>query len=367
MFSPIKNIFTRISSVLSACVMPALPLIIAGSVFKLIYMLMGFAGLTDGTTGTLIQIFGDVPFFFLPVLVSYYAAKHFHTDTLYAIGASCVLIAPDFMALMTGPEPVSFFGLPVIRNSYAYQILPVILTVFVLSRIEKPLDRVFPAALKGSLYSFVLFAITVFLEVVLLAPLGYLIGTALSAVFAFCSAHASVPAWGLFAAVLVLLVPIGIHWIFITTVFNDLASYGHDNGTMASFLIMGMALAGADIAYAVRSKRTEDRAAYAVYGISILLTGVSEPSLYTLALRDAKAMRAVMIAALLPGMYQGLVHIPCYIYSFPAVPSVLMFYSANNPDNLKHAVIVILAAFLLGFVLTFLSCKETVPARREEA
>ena len=37
------------------------------------------------------------------------------------------------MELMTGDLPVTLFGIPVIRNSYAYQILPVILTVWVLS------------------------------------------------------------------------------------------------------------------------------------------------------------------------------------------------------------------------------------------
>ena len=358
-----KNIISRISGVLSACVMPVLPLIIAGSVFKLVHLLMGLAGVADGSTGELIRIIGDVPFYFMPVPVSYYAAKHFQTAPLYAIGAACVLLAPDFMALMTGTEAVSFLGIPVVRNSYAYQILPVILTVFVLSKIAGPLERRFPSALKGPLYSFVLFAITVALEIVVLAPLGFFIGSGLSAVLAFCSAHASVPAWGVFAAILALLVPTGLHWIFVTTVFNDLAAYGHDSGIMASFLIMGMALAGADFAYALRSGRTEDRTAYAFYGISVLLTGVSEPSLYAMALRDARAMRAVMIASLLTGMYQGLVHIPCYIYSFPAIPSVLMFYSPDHPGNLRNAVIVIIAAIVLGFILTFLSCKDPLPAQ----
>ena len=42
----------------------------------------------------------------------------------------------------------------------------------------------------------------------------------------------------------------------------------------------------------------------------------------------------------------------CYIYTFPSIPSVLMFYSVEEPNNLIKAILVGVVAFVASFIIT---------------
>ena len=340
--------------------LPVIPMIVAGSIFKLLYLILTFTPYAETTTGMILSLLGDAPFYFLPIFVAYTASKHFQTDPIYGLGAALILLAPDFIALMESTEPVTFLRIPLIQNHYAYNILPSILTVYVLSKIAPRIEKHFVPALKGTLYPFVLFAVIALLEILVIAPIGSVISRGLNAVFAFGTAHAAFLTWGIFAAALALLIPTGMHWIFESIVFTDLATKGYDNGTMASFFILVMSLAGMDLAYALRAKTGRDKAVYFGYFLGALLPGVSEPSLFAIALRDKKAMRSLLLSSFLVGMFQGIVSIHCTIYSFPALPSILMFYNPQDKYNLLQAVIAMLLSLLLGFLFTWFSCKETV-------
>ena len=360
MIQNIKQWISKASETLASCMLPVIPVIVAGSVLKLLHLVLTLTGLAETSTGVLIALLGDVPFYFLPVFVAYTASRHFKTDPIYGIGASLVLLAPDFLRLMEQEAAVTFLQVPVPQNNYAYNILPSILTVYLISRLAPALEKRFPQALKGTLYPFVLFFAVVLLEITLIAPIGFIISSGLNATFAFGTKHAAFLTWGIFAASLALMIPTGVHWVFETIVFTDLATKGYDNGTMASFLILCMSLAGMDLAYSMRAKNKTDKANYFGFFLGALLPGVSEPSLFAIAMRDKKAMRSVLISSFVVGMYQGLVTIRCYFYSFPALPSMLMFYSKDDTRNFIEAIIALVASIAISFILTFVSCKETV-------
>ena len=107
---------------------PLMPMIIAGSLTKLLCIFVGMLVKT-GTTKEILTIIGDAPFYFLPVLVAITAADHFKVDRLYAVMAAGVLLMPGLIDLMSGSEGVYLFGLPVVKATYSYSILPVILLV----------------------------------------------------------------------------------------------------------------------------------------------------------------------------------------------------------------------------------------------
>ena len=356
----VKDLISKASFHLSSCMQPVIPLIIAASLVKLLYLIMNALCPADPTTMEVIRILGDVPFYFLPVTVAVSASRHFETDIFYTVGAACVLIAPDFIALMEQDLPLRFFGIPVIRGSYSYNVLPVILTAWVLSKIKPRIEKHFSPALRGSVFPFVMFVLIAVIEILVTAPAGSVIGMGIGRIFQFCSVHAGVLTWGLFAAMTCVLVPAGLHWIFVTTAITDIAAKGVDHGIMAGFLILTFALCGMDLAYAIRSRKPEDKAQYFSYFISCLLSGVSEPSLFGIALRDPKAMKALMLACIAPGIYQGITGIDCFIYSFPALPSFLIFHNPEDPMNLVHTGVIMALGFILGLIFTLLFVKETV-------
>lgn len=65
-----------------------------------------------------------------------------------------------------------------------------------------------------------------------------------------------------------------------------------------------------------------------------------------------------IVGCIAAGIVQGILTIHCYIFTFPSIPSMLMFYSADEPANLMKAVIVGVVAFVASFVVTVLVYRD---------
>ena len=349
----ITTLISAGSAHLSACMAPLIPLITAGSLMKLATLLLGMAGVLSGSTETILTVIGDTPFYFLPVLVAITAAKHFGADLFYAVGSACMLMMPDFAALMSGADKVTFTLFPVVKTTYAYNILPVILLTWLLAKLEPKAAARFPKALKGTIYPFLVFAVSTACGFLVVGPIGTVISVGFSELLTFLSAHAGVVAWALFACAAPLLIPAGMHWIFVTTALTQISTNGYEGGIMAAFMIANLALAGADFAFCLRTKDSELKGQALSAGIVALLSGVSEPSLFGICLKEKKVLRCVMLTGIIAGIYEGIVSIRCYVYSFPALCSILMFHGPDGAANLQKAVILAVISVAVSFVLTF--------------
>lgn len=59
-----------------------------------------------------------------------------------------------------------------------------------------------------------------------------------------------------------------------------------------------------------------------------------------------------ILGCMIAGIVQGIITVHCYIYTFPSIPSVLMFYSMDEPNNLIKAILVGVVAFVASFIIT---------------
>lgn len=347
----ISSVFSAGMNHLSACMLPLIPVIIAGSLLKLICLLLDTANLSVGSTGTILSILGDTPFYFLPVLAGITAAQHFGADLFYSAGAACALVMPGLTAMMEGGEGISFLLIPVVKTTYTYSVLPVILLVWLLAKIEPHMEQIFPTILRGTIYPLCIFLSAALLGILVVGPLGTLISQGLAWILEILSARAGVLAWMLLAGLMPLLIPAGMHWVFVMIAITQLGADGVDNGIMVSFFLVGMALGGADIATAIFTKDSEYRMQAASAGLTVLLAGVSEPSLFGICMKEKKTLFCVMASAAVAGIFQGIVGIHCYVYSFPAISSILMFSSSKEPGNLWKAAVAGAIAFVVSFLL----------------
>ncbi len=354
----INGMLTAVSDHLSACMAPLIPVIIAGSLMKLICLLLNMGGILSGTTGEILTVIGDAPFYFLPVLAAVTAAEHFGADRFYTLGTACMLMMPDFIALLENSDQVTFLALPVVRANYAYNILPVVLMAWLIGKFEPKAEKRFPKVLKATIYPLLVFTICCGCAFLVIGPIGALISSGFSVLINVLSEHAGILAWPLFAAVMPILIPMGMHWIFVTMAITQISMYGCDNGIMAGFFIANMTLAGADFAVMLRTKDAELRSQAISAGVTVLLSGVSEPSLFGICLKEKRALKGAMAAGAAAGLYLGIVKIKCYVYSFPAFMSILMFQSEEGSQNLIHAVILGILSVVLGFLFTAFFMKE---------
>lgn len=351
-----KNVAAIVIDHISSCMGPVIPVLIAGGLVKLVVIIFTAAGiLAEGsTTEQILSLIGDSPLYFLPFFLAYTASSHFHVNTILAIGAVGAMMSPSFVELASSQEALFFAGIPVIKATYAYSTIPVILLIAVMVYIEKLVHKIMPKALDDILSPLVILLLSALAGLLAIGPLGTLIGNLLSGGMVWLQAHAPVAAWALFAGLSPLMVITGIHWVFVAIAVGQLGAYGMEDGVMAGFFILTLCQAGASFAVFLKAKTPALKKLALSCGITVFLTGVTEPPIYGVTLKYKRPFITSMIGAAIAGAYQGLVTIHCYVYAFPGVPSFLMFSSKEEPGNLLKAMIAAAISFAVSFLLTYL-------------
>ena len=362
------GLFSRLIDHVTGCMGPIIPVLIAGGLVKLIVLILTMTGLlAEGTTTEqVLSLIGDAPLYFLPMILAYTSAVQFHVNPVIAMSAVGAMLSPTYVELASSAEKLTFAGLPFVKATYAYSTIPVILLVAAMIWIEKGVHKLLPKAVDDVLAPLVILLISSLVGFLAIGPLGNLIGNLLVGIIDWLQIHAPAAAWAVFAATTPLQVITGTHWVFIATCISQLGAVGVDNGILVGFFILSLAMAGTDFAVFLKTKSASAKKTALSCGITILLTGVSEPSIFGVALKYKRPLITTMLACAIAGLFQGIVTIHAYIYAFPAIPSCLMF--SGEPGNLVKALIAGAIALASAFVLTFLfggKCEE--PDAKKEA
>lgn len=212
----IKKSISAVFDHITECMAPIIPIVLAGGILKMIVLLLTSLHILTGTTEVIMSAIATTPFYFLPVFVAYSAAKHFDTEPLLAITSVCVMLLPDFAALMESGEKVTFLGIPVVSATYAYSVIPVILLIYCMSHIVKWFKKLIKESLQPYFLAFCVISVTSLLGIVIIEPVVSLISSALAQGLDMMQTQVPFVAWGLFSALLLVLVSTGTHWIFMT-------------------------------------------------------------------------------------------------------------------------------------------------------
>ena len=338
---------------ISSCMAPIIPVLIAGGLVKLVVVIFTMCGfLAEGSpTEQILSLVGDAPLYFLPFLLAHTASLHFRVSPVLAIGAVGAMMSPAFVELAGSADKLTFLGIPLVKATYSYSTIPIILLVAAMVWIEKLVHKLMPKALDEVLAPFLILLLSSLLGLLAIGPLGALIGNILVGIVNWLQIHAPAAAWAVFAATTPLQVITGTHWVFIATCISQIGATGIDNGILVGFFILSVALAGADFAIFFKAKTASLKKMALGCGITIFLVGISEPSIFGLALKYKRPLVTTMAACAIAGLFQGLVTIHAYVYAFPAVPSCLMF--AGEPGNLAKALLSGAIAMAAAFLLTF--------------
>ena len=355
----VKKGFSAVFDHITECMTPIIPIILAGGIFKMIVLLLTTIHVLSGTTEMILSAIATTPFYFLPVMVAYSAAKHFETDPLIAIISVCTMLLPDFAALMESGEKVTFIGIPVVAATYAYSVIPIILLVYCMSHIVKYLKRLIRESLQPYLLAACAILVTSLLGILVIEPMVSLISGVLAQGLDMMQTEVPALAWGLFAALTTFLVSTGMHWIFITLAITQIGLTGVDYGIMAAFLISNASLAGCDLGVFVRTKSTGRKAMSMSAMVAALIPGISEPSIFGVCFKEKTPLIGNVLGCMIAGIVQGILTVHCYIFTFPSIPSILMFYSADEPNNLMKAIIVAVVSFAASFAITAVIYRDT--------
>ncbi len=103
------------------------------------------------STYQLLNIIADAAFFFLPVLLAYGASLKFECNPILAMTLAGVLLHPGIGQMLAAGKAVDFVGINVLLSDYAGSVLPIILTVWLMSWVERFAEKCRPRLSNSSL------------------------------------------------------------------------------------------------------------------------------------------------------------------------------------------------------------------------
>lgn len=351
----IKDLPNILIDVVSGCITPILPIITVSGIIKLITAVLGkgMLNLLPATSPlmTLLTFVGNSGFYFFPIFVAWAASKKFNTSTPIALLLGAILIHPNLIALVTKGASFSVYGIPMTLVNYSSQFLPSILIVWVMSYVYYFFDKHCPRSLKIILVPACTVLVMLPLALCILGPLANLLGKLLADFFTSLYNLVGALAIGLIGAAWYFLVATGMHQALIALATTMIATMGYDNIILVGSKSGSYALMGLAIAYLIKCKK-EQKAIASANAVTLIIGGISEPTIFSMLLRYKKAMLIQIIAGFVGGIVNGMLHVSIYFFGATNFLTGLAF-GKDFVHGMIGCGISFVLALILGIVLGF--------------
>lgn len=349
----VKEIANEVIGFVSASVTPLIPGLVSGGMLKVFLLLatLAWPAFKDASAYTLLSQLANVPFYFMPVFVAYGVSKKMGSTPLYAMAVAAALVYPDFVNMLK-EGPVTIFALPVTKVTYSSTLLPALLIGIFACYCERFLTRIIPGILRTVLVGALTMALTYVAGIVVLGPLGDLVGGVVVNVFLWSSSTFGPVAIALLATAMPWLVMTGMHHAVTPFMVQAFADPGYDVFFRPSYILHNMAEGGACIGVALRTKNPAFRAECLSLAFGCIVAGVTEPALYGVNLPLKRPMLGIMAGTATGGVVAGLMGATAYVYGYSTILALPIFQDTMLAMAAAIAVDIIVAAIVtavLGF------------------
>ena len=356
----IKSILAGIVDGIVGCMVPILPMLVASGILKALVLIIQQLGIVgaDSPTCITLSFVADSAFYFLPVILGGFAAKKFGANVALGGMLGAALIHPDFMAMVANGNAGSVFGMPIYAAGYSSTVVPVILSVWVMSYVEKFISKYSPKSLRSLIEPVLTILIMTPLTLCLLAPLGAMFSTAFANGLTWFYDSFGVIAVAVFCAIIPWVVMLGMHVGTVPISIATIASTGMDKLMMPAFLISNFTQGAACLAVGIKAKTTELRSFALSCAFSNMVPGISEPGMYGITLRYKTPMWGAMIGAAAGGLYFGFMGVGAFAFLPPNL-FALAGYTGEGAfaSNLMNTIIGIVIGIVVAFIATMVLYK----------
>lgn len=349
-----KNPVNAFIETISGIFTPILPALVGCGMMKCLSSLMTSTGMVDPSTGfiTVFNMIADCVFYFMPFFLAVSAARKFKTNEYLAIALAGCLLHPTILDAAgkiaeTGIDKIDFLGLPILLVKYTSTVIPIILSVWLLSYVYRFVEKIVPDLLKVLLVPMITLLIMVPVQLIAIGPFGSYVGTWIAEGLNILFAKSGIVAGALLGFFRPILVMFGMHYSIMPMQIQQVAETGVTVLT-ASALAANLAQAGAAFGVFLKTRNKTMKAAAGSSSLTALF-GITEPAIYGVTLRYKKPFFAGCLAAGLVSGFFGLVNANAI-----ALPGILSL-STYNADRYIYIIIGVVAAFVLGCVFTLIA------------
>lgn len=343
--------FDRFIDIISGVFQPTLGVLCATGMIKGLCAILVSFGILVATDSTyiILNAIGDCLFNFFPIFLGFTAAKKFKMNQFTGMAIGAAMVYPAITAL--AGTTVKFFGITVMMPSSSYQstVIPVILAVYVASKLEKALKKIIPDVVKTFLVPFFTLLVIVPVTFMAIGPVttyaSNWLGDITLAVYNFSPIVAGILIGGLWQV----FVMFGLHWGLVPLALNNLAVLGYDP-LLATSVAVCFAQTGVVMAICAKTK-SQKLKSLCIPSIISGIFGVTEPAIYGITLPRKKPF---ILSCIVGGITGGIVgFFGCKGYSAGAM-GIFALPAYINPTGADMSFYGMAIAMVAGLILGFL-------------
>ncbi|MFG0770487.1 sucrose-specific PTS transporter subunit IIBC [Vibrio plantisponsor] len=366
-----QNIVQRAVKGLSDIFVPIIPAIVAGGLLMGLFNVLTAQGLfIDGQSlidanpgladlASMINTFANAPFVYLPVLLAFSASRKFGGNPFLGAALGMLMVHPDLLngwgfgsASVSGTVPTwNILGLEIQKVGYQGSVLPVLVSAFILAKVENGLRKFIPSVLDNLLTPMLAIFITGFLTFTLVGPItrdvGFMLGDGLNWLYD----SAGFVGGALFGFIYAPFVITGMHHSFIAIETQLLADIAVTGGTFI-FPIAAMsnvAQGAAALAVGFSTKDIKLKGIAIPSGVTALL-GITEPAMFGVNLKLRYPFIAAITGAAVSSAFITLFNVKAQALGAAGLPGIISI----TPDKISYYVVGMAISFAVAFGMTIL-------------
>lgn len=282
--------------------------------------------------------------------VACFAAKKFQASIPIAMMLGATLLHPTFTAMVAKGHSGSIFGLPIYPANYGSTIVTALLTVWIMSYVQKLVHRYSPKSFKVIIEPTLTILIMVPLTLCLIAPLGQMMSAGFISVMLWIHRIFGPFELAIFAGLVPFIVMFGLHIATLPFCLELIRKTGMDNAIIPAFFISNFAQGAALLAVGVKTKKSALKQLSFSSAFSAIVPGITEPEMYGVTLKYRTPMIAAMIGSACGGFYMGLTNVGADHFLPPNMFQIVVYMS--SPQILLNTIIAIGITMVVTFVIT---------------
>lgn len=345
-----ENLWNRLLGTLSGALQPTLYALSAAGILKGIVALLAALGVLDTSSGVYMVLYaaGDAFFYFLPIILGYTAAKEFKMNVFVGASIGAALVYPSMVNIASTMEVAgtlfagtsfemnfynTFFGIPVVLpgSGYPNSVIPVILAVWVGSKLEKFFKKKFHPNVTNIFTPICVLGITVALTYLVIGPVSMLICGVIAALI---NGLYAIPIIGrILAGALIgggfgVLVMFGLHWVVISIGLSTIAVQGFDYMLAVAGIgpFVGIAQ-GLALSIKAKNRKVKNLAIPATIS---QICGIGEPLMYSMLIPLKKPYTINIVCGAIGGAVVALLGTKLYQFGGSGLFGVTNYASAST-------------------------------------
>lgn len=277
-----KTILSMLFDTISGIFVPILGALAGAGMLKGVLVALSSAGIisAEGGTYTIFYSLADAMFYFMPLALAVSAAKKFKANPFIAFAVVAAMVYPNILNAATEGTVLKLFGqIPIQTMEYTNSVLPPIIVVYILSKVEKLLTRLIPTMVRTIFVPLISMVIVFPLSLGIIGPVVLTLSNILATIFTSVYNLNPIVAGAVIGGLWTTTIITGLHWGMFPIVMNNIGVYGYDT-LLPLTIATNFASAGAAFGVFLKTKNKKLKELSGSATFSGFVGGVTEPAVY---------------------------------------------------------------------------------------